>query len=437
MASSPPTRAAKRRAESPTAAAPAAPSKRTERPADAAATDTAAADRLSADEAALYDRQIRLWGFSAQARLRAAHVLVVGFEGPAPELIKNLVLSGVGALTVLDDAVAVAADLAANFFLTAAETAEAEASPSSSSSSSSPPPPPPPPRVVAARARIQELNPRVQIIPVVAPPTSATLADVAAAVAAPSSPVARIANAAARGPPTVVVSCGTSLAQHRHWSRLCDAARLPCLVGTTVGLDALLVCQTPAPWAFETEAAAQLHEAVAAAAATASAAKPASGETPSAAPTPMTVAQPTLETALLSASFGAVVPPLTPAQQKRLASRWSTALGPFLVAWHADAVGASGAASAAPDWSPLIAAVSERLRVPLELLPTADAMATWLPLFRAGTTIAPVSAIAGGLLAQEAQKLVTRIGRPLDNVCLFAGDTNDAKIMRLGESRSP
>ena len=41
---------------------------------------------VTEDEAALYDRQIRLWGLEAQNHMRQAHVAVVSFTGVAEEL---------------------------------------------------------------------------------------------------------------------------------------------------------------------------------------------------------------------------------------------------------------------------------------------------------------------------------------------------------------
>ncbi|XP_043946085.1 SUMO-activating enzyme subunit 1 isoform X2 [Protopterus annectens] len=57
---------------------------------------------ISEEEAAQYDRQIRLWGLEAQKRLRASRVLLVGMKGLGAELAKNLILAGVKALTMLD-----------------------------------------------------------------------------------------------------------------------------------------------------------------------------------------------------------------------------------------------------------------------------------------------------------------------------------------------
>jgi molybdopterin/thiamine biosynthesis adenylyltransferase len=132
----------------------------------------AAAPEISEAEAALYDRQIRLWGVEAQrrfvvstakttakkasecgrgvsiegkqlprvekivrnfcnelsgfgtfrtvhCRLRGSHVLVVHLNGLTAEVCKNIVLAGIGTLNIVDDKTVEPIDLAANFFLTA------------------------------------------------------------------------------------------------------------------------------------------------------------------------------------------------------------------------------------------------------------------------------------------------------------------------------
>ncbi|KAM3468498.1 hypothetical protein MY5147_007881 [Beauveria neobassiana] len=71
---------------------------------------------ISADEIALYDRQIRLWGMAAQARIQNARILLISMRALANEVAKNLVLAGVGSLTILDDALVSEADLGAQFF---------------------------------------------------------------------------------------------------------------------------------------------------------------------------------------------------------------------------------------------------------------------------------------------------------------------------------
>lgn len=51
---------------------------------------------FSAAEAAVYDRQMRLWGVEAQKRLQNSRVLVSGLSALGSELVKNLVLAGMG-----------------------------------------------------------------------------------------------------------------------------------------------------------------------------------------------------------------------------------------------------------------------------------------------------------------------------------------------------
>ncbi|KAG9390892.1 ThiF family [Carpediemonas membranifera] len=59
-------------------------------------------DQISAEEKEIYDRQIRIWGHSVQSRLKNAHVAVVGINGLSAEIVKDLVLSGIGELTLAD-----------------------------------------------------------------------------------------------------------------------------------------------------------------------------------------------------------------------------------------------------------------------------------------------------------------------------------------------
>ncbi|VDM17863.1 unnamed protein product [Hydatigera taeniaeformis] len=60
---------------------------------------------ISEEEAALYDRQIRLWGLEAQSRLKKTKLLLIGLSPIAAEIIKNIVLCGVDTLTICDDKV--------------------------------------------------------------------------------------------------------------------------------------------------------------------------------------------------------------------------------------------------------------------------------------------------------------------------------------------
>ncbi|KAL4928721.1 E1 ubiquitin-activating protein AOS1 [Aspergillus undulatus] len=98
---------------------------------------------ISADEIALYDRQIRLWGVKAQEKIRSANILLITFKALANEIAKNLVLAGVRSLTIIDDATATEEDLGAQFFLTADCVGQN--------------------RAQAAVPAIREMNPRVKV----------------------------------------------------------------------------------------------------------------------------------------------------------------------------------------------------------------------------------------------------------------------------------
>lgn len=94
---------------------------------------------------ALYDRQIRLWGTAAQAKIQSAKVLVITMRALANEVVKNLVLAGIGSVTLLDGAPVSEADLGAQFFL-----ADDDAPLGKN-------------RAEAAAPAVARLNPRVQV----------------------------------------------------------------------------------------------------------------------------------------------------------------------------------------------------------------------------------------------------------------------------------
>ncbi|KAI0269874.1 hypothetical protein BC834DRAFT_863729 [Gloeopeniophorella convolvens] len=99
--------------------------------------------QITEDEAALYDRQIRLWGLEAQQRMRNATILVVRLRGAATETIKNIVLAGIGKLVIWDDADVAPEDLGAGFFFRDEDVGKK--------------------RVDAAKPRIEGLNPLVAV----------------------------------------------------------------------------------------------------------------------------------------------------------------------------------------------------------------------------------------------------------------------------------
>ncbi|KDP22598.1 hypothetical protein JCGZ_26429 [Jatropha curcas] len=74
-------------------------------------------EQLTEQETALYDRQIRVWGADAQRRLSKSHILVFGMKGTVAEFCKNIVLAGVGSLTLVDDQAVTEDALSANFLI--------------------------------------------------------------------------------------------------------------------------------------------------------------------------------------------------------------------------------------------------------------------------------------------------------------------------------
>ncbi|KAF7255449.1 hypothetical protein EG68_07390, partial [Paragonimus skrjabini miyazakii] len=79
--------------------------------------DSAVNETISEEEAALYDRQIRLWGLEAQNRLKRSRILLQGMTPLSAEIAKNLVLAGVASMTIVDDRVATAEDAFNNFLI--------------------------------------------------------------------------------------------------------------------------------------------------------------------------------------------------------------------------------------------------------------------------------------------------------------------------------
>lgn len=76
---------------------------------------------VAADEIALYDRQIRLWGVKAQEKIRTANILLVSIKALANEIAKNLVLAGIGSITLADHENVSEDDLGAQFFISDAD----------------------------------------------------------------------------------------------------------------------------------------------------------------------------------------------------------------------------------------------------------------------------------------------------------------------------
>ncbi|EPS69619.1 hypothetical protein M569_05146, partial [Genlisea aurea] len=81
-------------------------------------------EELTEQETALYDRQIRVWGADAQRRLSKSRVLVSGLKGAVAEFCKNIVLAGVGSVTLNDDRSVTDDLLSANFLIPTVENGD-------------------------------------------------------------------------------------------------------------------------------------------------------------------------------------------------------------------------------------------------------------------------------------------------------------------------
>uniref|UniRef100_A0A915MWN4 NEDD8-activating enzyme E1 regulatory subunit n=1 Tax=Meloidogyne javanica TaxID=6303 RepID=A0A915MWN4_MELJA len=64
-----------------------------------------------------YDRQIRLWGDEGQKTIQKAKICVFGSSALAAEILKSLVLAGVGYFHIIDNTIVKTSDLGQNFFL--------------------------------------------------------------------------------------------------------------------------------------------------------------------------------------------------------------------------------------------------------------------------------------------------------------------------------
>lgn len=79
----------------------------------------------------------------AQKRMRSANILVIGLNSLSCEVLKNLVLAGVGSLTLADPSLVTLQDLGSEFFLTKKDMGHQKAP--------------------AYAARVTLLNPRVKV----------------------------------------------------------------------------------------------------------------------------------------------------------------------------------------------------------------------------------------------------------------------------------
>lgn len=64
-----------------------------------------------------YDRQLRLWGDHGQSALENGHICLINATALGTEILKSIVLPGVGAVTIVDDITVSDEDIGTNFFL--------------------------------------------------------------------------------------------------------------------------------------------------------------------------------------------------------------------------------------------------------------------------------------------------------------------------------
>lgn len=73
---------------------------------------------ISSEKSKKYDRQLRLWGDHGQIALENAKVCLINATATGTEILKNLILPGIGSFTIIDSNEVTGQDLGCNFFLT-------------------------------------------------------------------------------------------------------------------------------------------------------------------------------------------------------------------------------------------------------------------------------------------------------------------------------
>ncbi|KAL6451251.1 NAE1 NEDD8-activating enzyme E1 regulatory subunit [Candida maltosa Xu316] len=72
---------------------------------------------MSIDKETKYDRQLRLWASTGQSNLEKSHICLINATSTGSEVLKNLILPGIGNFTIIDDAKVNINNLSSNFFL--------------------------------------------------------------------------------------------------------------------------------------------------------------------------------------------------------------------------------------------------------------------------------------------------------------------------------
>ncbi|XP_068750209.1 NEDD8-activating enzyme E1 regulatory subunit-like [Montipora capricornis] len=74
--------------------------------------------KVSLDKNKKYDRQLRLWGDHGQKSLEGAKICLINASATGTEILKNLILPGIGSFTIVDGQKVTGEDVGNNFFLT-------------------------------------------------------------------------------------------------------------------------------------------------------------------------------------------------------------------------------------------------------------------------------------------------------------------------------
>lgn len=72
---------------------------------------------MSIDKDNKYDRQLRLWASTGQYNLESSHICLVNATATGSEILKNLVLPGIGKFSIIDECIVDQTDFSSNFFL--------------------------------------------------------------------------------------------------------------------------------------------------------------------------------------------------------------------------------------------------------------------------------------------------------------------------------
>uniref|UniRef100_A0A8D8IBP2 Nedd8-activating enzyme E1 regulatory subunit n=1 Tax=Culex pipiens TaxID=7175 RepID=A0A8D8IBP2_CULPI len=79
------------------------------------------------DKSRKYDRQIRLWGEHGQTLLENAQICLINATALGTEILKGVVLPGIGGFTIVDSGLVTEEDIGCNFFLDSGSVGQSRA----------------------------------------------------------------------------------------------------------------------------------------------------------------------------------------------------------------------------------------------------------------------------------------------------------------------